>query len=100
MNERIFDRPVFVRERPFIVREVASLDDALDFLDHWPEADRGLIYQTAWKACCDVFDGHKPLPVARHAFEGFAKRAGILEDADAVLPWMGRGKGSSGRTSV
>jgi hypothetical protein len=92
MNERLFDSPVFVKDGTFIVREIACLDEALEFLDEWPEAHRDLIYQITWKACCDAFDGHKPLYVARDAFEGFARRAEILEDPASVMPWINAAK--------
>lgn len=100
MNDRLFSRPVFVKDGNFIVREIATLDDAIEFLDDWPESQRNLVHQTAWKACCDAFDGHKPLYVARDAFEGFAKRANILEDPASVMPWISRAKTGGGRMTA
>jgi len=55
MSDRLFDSPVFVKDGPFLVREIASLGDAFDFLDQWPEHDRDLIHETTWdsgKARC------------------------------------------------
>lgn len=100
MNERLFDRPVFVKDGAYIIREIATLDDAIEFLDEWPDTRRDIIHATAWKACCDVFDGHKPLYVARGAFEGFAKRAKILEDPASVMPWISTAKSGGGRMST
>jgi hypothetical protein len=83
-----FDSPVFVKDGSRIVREIATLDDAIEFLDSWPHAHRDLIHETAWRTCCEAFDGHKPLSVAHAAFEGFARKAKILEDPASVMPWM------------
>lgn len=76
------------------------MDDAIDFLDEWPEIERNLIHPTAWKAFCEAFDGHKPLYVARDAFEGFAKRAKILEDPEPVMPWINSAKVGDGRMTA
>ena len=100
MNDRLFSRPVFVKDGNYIVREIATLDDAFEFLDDWPEIKRDLVHQTAWKACCDAFDGHKPLYVALDAFEGFAKRANILEDPASVMPWINGAKTGGGRMTA
>lgn len=95
MNDRLFDTPVFVKDGPYLVREIASIGDALDFLYEWPEHDRGLVYEIAWKACCDSHDGIKPVNAAENAIRGFAKKRGILEEPEVVLPWM-KGKQSGG----
>ena len=52
MSERTFDSPVFVRAAEGLIQEIACLDDAFDFLDEWPEHRRGVIYETARRACC------------------------------------------------
>lgn len=36
MNDKLFDRPVFVKGGSFTIVEIASLRDAIDFLDEWP----------------------------------------------------------------
>ncbi|MDR6430996.1 DUF982 domain-containing protein [Brucella pseudogrignonensis] len=95
MSDRLFDSPVFVKDGPYLVREIASVGDALDFLYDWPEYDRCLIYETVWKACCDSHDGIKPVEVAESAIRGFAKKKGILEEPVVALPWM-KGKKSGG----
>ncbi|MEP7452730.1 DUF982 domain-containing protein [Phyllobacterium sp. SB3] len=91
-----FESPIFVKDGSRIVREIATLDDAIEFLDNWPEAHRDLIHETAWRTCCEVFDGHKPLSVAHSAFEGFARKAKILEDPASVMPWIVNGKAGGG----
>ena len=97
MSDKSFSSPVFVRTGPEFIQEIASLNDALDFLDEWPEELRGPVYETALRACCRAHDGHIPVSVGRDAFAGFAKSARILEDITAPLPWMQqRGSGVSG----
>jgi hypothetical protein len=88
MNGTMFDSPVFVKEGTYLVREIASLDDAVDFLMEWPEDLQDLIHETALQACHAVHDGRFPMSAARKAFADFAKRANILEEAESVMPWM------------
>ncbi len=92
MSERTFDSPVFVRAAEGLIQEIACLDDAFDFLDEWPEHRRGVIYETARRACCRAFDGLIPLKVARDAVAGFARSANILEDVATPMPWMATAK--------
>jgi hypothetical protein len=88
MSARTFEEPVFVRAGKGLVEEIATLDDAFDFLDQWPVDRRGVIYDTARRACCRAFDSDYPLSAAREAFRGFAKWARILEDVTVPVPWM------------
>ncbi|WP_366511767.1 DUF982 domain-containing protein [Mesorhizobium sp.] len=68
-----------------MVQEIADLVDATGFLEEWPEDRRNLIHETALRACYQAHAELRPMSVARDAFVGFAKRAGILEDPEAVL---------------
>ena len=65
MSDRLFDKPVYVTKGRYLTLEIASIHDALMFLHEWPEDDRDLIYETAWKACCDAHDGVKPIIAAQ-----------------------------------
>ncbi|QWK79178.1 DUF982 domain-containing protein [Ochrobactrum sp. BTU1] len=100
MSDRLFDSPVFVKDGPYLVREIAGIGDALDFLYEWPEHHRDFIYETAWKACCDSHDGIKPVDVAQIAIRGFAKKRGILEEPEAALPWMKGNNSGGGRVEA
>lgn len=100
MNAEVFSSPIFVKRGTYIVQEIASLADAIDFLDDWPEDHRDLIHETALRACYDAHDGHKPVSAARNAFRGFAKRAGILEDSTSAMQWIAACKSGSGRVQV
>ncbi|MBX3582893.1 MAG: DUF982 domain-containing protein [Rhizobiaceae bacterium] len=96
MSERTFEKPIFVKAEEGLIEEIATLDDALDFLDEWPKNRRGVVYETARRACCRAFDRDYPLSAAREAFRGFAKWARILEDVTTPLPWMVPKPGQSG----
>lgn len=99
MNDHLFDRPLFLRSRKYTVQEIATLGDAIDFLCDWPEPDRDMIYETALRACIEAHDGLRPLSVARHAIQGFARKKGILEDPAEMMPWLDAGNsGRSGRS--
>jgi hypothetical protein len=91
MSDRPFDSPVFVRAADGLIQEIACLEDALDFFDEWPTHRRGVVYETAKRACHRAFDGSVPLKVARDALAGFARLMKILEDVP-VMPWMAGGK--------
>jgi hypothetical protein len=96
MNDRMFDSPVFVQSRNSLTQEIASLEDALEFLYEWPKDRRGIIYQTALRACQRAFDSGYPLSAAREAFCGFARSARSYEDVSAALPWAIPGNRSQG----
>ncbi|WP_192246706.1 DUF982 domain-containing protein [Mesorhizobium silamurunense] len=100
MNATTFSSPVFVKDGNCIVREIVSIDGAIDFLEEWPESRRDLIHKTALKACYDAHDGYKPVSVVRQAFISFAKRACILEDPAAVMPWISPPKSGSETEAV
>ncbi|MGK6317442.1 DUF982 domain-containing protein [Neorhizobium sp. DT-125] len=98
MIPKLFDRPVYLKERKDLVREITTLDDAIDFLEDWPEGDRDLIHEVTLKTC--YMAHHKPLNVARDALRAFGRKKGILVKAPAVQPWMiGRSTGG-GRISA
>ncbi|QYM72917.1 DUF982 domain-containing protein [Pseudochrobactrum sp. Wa41.01b-1] len=100
MSERLFDKPVFVKNGRYLTLEIASVRDALMFLHEWPEDDRDLIYDTAWKACCDVHDEIKPVIVAQNAIKGFARKRGILDDPKGSIPWMRQSPINDGQLSA
>jgi hypothetical protein len=100
MNAEVFSSPIFVKRGTYIVQEIASLADAIDFLDECPQDRKDLIHETALRACHDAHDGHKPVSAARNAFLGFAKRAGILEDPTAAMQWIAACKSGSGRVQA
>lgn len=88
MNDRMFEKPVFVKNRDNIIQEVMCVEDALEFMYDWPKNRRGPIYSTALRACQRAFDSDYPTYAARAAFAAFAKAAKILEEAGTPLPWM------------
>lgn len=88
VSDRLFDKPVYVTNGRYLTLEIASIHDALMFLHEWPEDDRDLIYETAWKACCDAHDGVKPIIAAQNAIKGFARKRGILDQPTVPIPWV------------
>jgi hypothetical protein len=96
MNDRMFDSPVFVKDGNSIIQEIACLEDPLEFLYEWPKNRRGVIYDTALRACHKVIETDYPLSAARQAFAGFAKSAKILEEVSIPLPWMTGKTGQGG----
>jgi hypothetical protein len=100
MNGRTFVSPVFVKSGTHFIQEILSLDDALDFIEDWPVNRRGPIYETALRACHRAYIGDVPLDVARSAFVGFAKSAGILQDVAQGLPFQMPHKSGRGGVSA
>jgi Protein of unknown function (DUF982) len=78
MIDKRFESPVFVRNGE-LIQEIAHIEDALYFLDDWPEKRRGPIYETARRACHAAFDGRYPMDAAREAFAGWARLARIIK---------------------
>jgi hypothetical protein len=96
MNDRMFDKPVFVQSGDTLIEGLTGIEDALEFLYSWPKDRRGVIYETALRACQRAFDSGYPLSAAREAFCGFAKSARIYEDVSTASPWTipgNRGQG-------
>ncbi|RUX52639.1 DUF982 domain-containing protein [Mesorhizobium sp. M4A.F.Ca.ET.050.02.1.1] len=88
MDAEDFGSPIFVKRATYIVQEIASLEDAIDFLNDWPEDQKDLTHQTALRACYDAEDGHKPVTAAHHAFIDFARQVAILEDPISAMQWI------------
>jgi len=97
MDSKTFDRPVYLKDGKYLVREITSVHDAIDFLEEWPEKERDILHEAALKTCLMAHDGLKPLKTARDAMRAFGKKKGILEKAPGVQPWMIKPKSGSGR---
>lgn len=91
MRDELFPRPLFLRSGKHLVHEIATLGDAIDFLSDWPEDERDVLHEAAFRACIEAHDGLRPLTAARDAVRGFARKKGILENPAAALPWMRAG---------
>ncbi|RNJ42628.1 hypothetical protein B5V01_03705 [Mesorhizobium erdmanii] len=100
MSSEAFSSPLFVKRAAYIVQEIVSPADAVDFLNEWPEDRRDLIHEAALRACYDAYDGRKPVSTARNAFFGFAKRVAILEDATSAMQWLAACKSGTGKVQV
>ncbi|WP_322886941.1 DUF982 domain-containing protein (plasmid) [Sinorhizobium medicae] len=100
MNSKMFDRPVYLKERRELIREITCLEDAIDFLEEWPERDQDIVHDATLKTCYMAWDSHKPLNVARGALRSFGKKKGILVKSPGVQPWMVRARSGGGRVSA
>ena len=88
MFDKSFNKPVYLKEGKYLVREIASVLDALEFLEDWPEEDRDVLHDAAFRTCTMAYDGLKPVKVARDAMRAFGRQKGILVHVPAVKPWM------------
>ncbi|GLU25527.1 hypothetical protein Brsp01_07600 [Brucella sp. NBRC 12950] len=100
MSDRLFDSPVFVKDRPNLTGEIVSIGDALDFLDERSLHDPGLICEAACKACCDAHDCIRPVEAAESAIRGFAKKSGMLEEPEVAIPWTQVKNSAGGRVQA
>jgi len=80
----LFDSPVFIQDGRYMIREITSVDDAIDFLCDWPEHDRDMFYQRTCDACLASQNGAAPAIAARKAILSFALQNGILEEAETT----------------
>lgn len=51
MKAEVFSSPIFVKRATYLVQEIASLADAIEFLDEWPADRRDQAHETALRAC-------------------------------------------------
>jgi hypothetical protein len=100
MSDGTFGRPVYLKDGKYLVREITSVDDAIDFLFNWPEDKRDVLHEAALSTCFMAHDGLKPLKVARDALRSFGAKKGILEKAPAIQPWMVDAKAGRGGVSA
>lgn len=99
MEAHTFAKPVYLKDGKHLVREIASVPEAIDFLQDWPENKRDMIHEAALRTCVMAYDGLKPVKVARDAIRAFGVKKGILEKEIAIQPWMIKAV-SGGHTSV
>lgn len=88
MDVNAFTKPVYLKDGKYVVREIASVLDAIDYLEEWAARDRDVLHEAALRTCIMAHDGLKPPKAARDAIRGFALKKGILEKEPAVKPWM------------
>lgn len=79
---------IYLKERRAPIREIAPLENAIDFLEDWPERERDVVHDATFKNCYMAWDSHKPLNVGRDALRSFGKKNGILVKSSNVQPWM------------
>jgi Protein of unknown function (DUF982). len=100
MTPNLFNRPVYLKEKKDLVREIVSIEDAIDYLEEWPERERDLVHDVALKTCYMALDGHKPIQSARDAVRAFGKKKGMLVKQPAVQPWMVKTPAGGGRVTL
>jgi hypothetical protein len=69
---------VWIKETDFPRREITSVNDAMQFLDTWPDDKRDPFFDLAKNALQGAINGAIPTVEARDAFETFCREAGIL----------------------
>lgn len=88
MDDGAFGKPIYLKDGKYLIREIASVEDAIYFLEEWPDEKRDALHDIALKTCFLAHDGHKPAKVARDAMRAFGAKKGILVKEPAVQPWM------------
>lgn len=84
MTDRLFHPPVLVKDSDYLILEIASIGDAIAFLEHWPSRQRDVVHETVLRTCHAAIDGLKPMQVARRAFADFCSKKGMLADMAAA----------------
>ena len=88
MQAKMFDRPVYLRERKDLVLEITNLDDAIDFLEEWSKGDRDIIHDATLKTGYLAHDGHKTVQVggcSQSDAGKSGKRCGLLIASGALF---------------
>lgn len=83
MANTLFDAPLFLKKRHYI-QELASLEDALDVLEEWPEDDRDTAFEVLEKACRMAAQGIFPLPAIRENLRRFLIKRHKLANIEEV----------------
>lgn len=81
-----FSSPIAIFGGIGMIQQVASVGDALAFLDRWPVNDNFEPRIAAHLICLSALDGDFAPDAARQAFNEFADAAGILIDEAATEP--------------
>lgn len=76
METSSFRMPVRVRVSGKPI-EVGSVEDAVKFLEEWPEHRRGPVHRCALLACTASMGGTMSHEEARRAFESFVRITGL-----------------------
>jgi hypothetical protein len=82
MDDKRFATPLYVADGPRMIREIACLEDAIDFLETLRDPVNGIVHETALKACYRAASGLLAIEHARRAFESFARMSRLPQ------PWM------------
>ncbi len=81
-----FGIPVVVMGADVREHAIASVEDAIRFLEEWPVYRRNVLYEAAKRLCHTAHDGLCPPEAARNAFAKWAKLEQIA--GGAVPAWM------------
>ena len=88
MDRLQFAVPVRIVQNPGEpISEVYSVDEALTFLELWPQGRQGPVFQSAMDYCTGAKIEQNSTEDARRAFAGFCRIAGIAakDMPDAVM---------------
>lgn len=88
MNSKLFPHLIFIRMDKGMVHKLATIDDAIEFLENSPEKDHDFIHETMLRAYIEAHVGPKRLHVARGPVRAFTSKKGILENPSSVMPWL------------
>jgi hypothetical protein len=78
-----FETSIWLREGPFMMRRVDSVDEALAFLEHW-HGDRGAVFHFTLSTLRRTLGDDIDVDEARASFWRFADDAGILGESAAA----------------
>ena len=77
MDDMRLQNPMAIAVGAGFRRDITMLAEMRNFLQEWPHARRGKIYETALRACEMARAGHVTKDQARRAFAAFTEAAGI-----------------------
>ncbi|KPH04952.1 DUF982 domain-containing protein (plasmid) [Rhizobium acidisoli] len=78
-----FNRAICV-QRGYLIEDVKTLDDVLEYLESWPQERRGLAYETLYKACREAAAGRFPVSAVAENFRRFLKKADMLAETHPI----------------
>ena len=78
-----FETSIWLREGPFMMRTVDSVDEAIAFLEHY-RGDHGAMYHHARLMLAGAREGRISVAEARQAFSAFAEDNDLLGESAAA----------------
>ncbi|MCV9947484.1 DUF982 domain-containing protein [Rhizobium sp. BT-175] len=85
MRNGIFDEPVYAGRGRYLVEEISSVEEALDYLEVRSFDESDVIATVTWQALSRCLEGKLLVSAARETFYRMLKKKGMLAEPRTTL---------------